>query len=145
MRTRSREIRSGERGVAVVESALTLLTFFVMLFGLMEGARFLSVQQMISNAAREGARLAVLPLAGTSTMPTDAEIQARVQTYLDAAAISGATVTVQRPILIPTTGVMGEYTRVRVTLNYQPISLAMFSNLSVTLSGESLMRDETSP
>jgi len=129
----------------MVESALTLFIFLVVLFGLMEGARFLSVQQFLSNAAREGVRMAVLPLSGTSTLPTDAEIQARVRTFLDAAAISGGSITVQRPVSISTNGIQSQYTRVRVTLTYQPISLAMFNNLSVTLSGDSMMRDETSP
>lgn len=138
---------SRQKGTAVVEAALTLLTFFTVLFGIMEAARFVSVQQAVSSAAREGARFSVAPLRGTSALPTDAEIQAQVNQFLNAAAIAGATVTIQRPIVIPTGAfpVLTEFTLVQVQVPYQVISLAMFGNLQVTLRGEALMRNETSP
>lgn len=136
---------SSERGTAVIEAALTIMTFMIMLFAIMEGSRFLSVQQALSNAAREGARLSVAPLSGTSTMPTVAEIENEVNRFLQASSIQGATVTVQRPVVVPTNGVPTEFTRVRVQAPYRLISLAMFSSLEVTLDGEALMRNETSP
>ncbi len=141
---REERARSAERGTAIVESALTMLTFFVILFAIMEGARFLSVQQVVSNAAREGARLSVAPLSGTSTLASVAEIENYVNRFLQAAFIQGATVTVD-PLVIPTGGILTQFTRVRVEVPYRLISLSMFSSLQVTLSGEALMRDETSP
>ncbi len=140
-----REGGAQEKGTAVVESALTLLMFFIMLFAIMEGGRFLNVQHILTNAAREGARLASAPLSRTSTMASVEEIEAEVGRFLNAASIGGATITVERPVVIPTTTSAIECTRIRVEVPYRVISLSMFSVLEVTLSGEALMRNETSP
>lgn len=137
--------RTTEAGTAIVEAALTLLLFFTLLMAIMEGGRFLNVQQTLTNAAREGARTAVAPLTQTSTMASDGEIETEVRRFLDAARVSGATVTVQRPIVIQANGVPMECTRVTTSVTYQVFSLAAFSNLSVNLTGEALMRNETSP
>jgi Flp pilus assembly protein TadG len=45
-----------ERGQALVEFSLVALIFFTVLFGLIEGARFVYTDNMLNNAAREGAR-----------------------------------------------------------------------------------------
>jgi len=141
-----RHTNSGsERGAVVVEAAMTLLLFLTLLFAIMEGGRFLNVQQVLTNAAREGARLSVAPLTRTTTMVTDDEIQTEVMRYLDAARISGATITVERPVTILANGVNMQCTRVRVAVPYRVISLSAFSALSVTLAGEAVMRNETSP
>jgi Flp pilus assembly protein TadG len=137
--------RKGEAGTAVVEAALTLLLFFTLLLGIMEGARFLNVQQTLTNAAREGARVAVAPISQTATLASDGEIETAVQTFLGAARISGATVAVERPVVVQANGVAMQYTRVRVAVPYRVISLASFNALSVNLAGEALMRNETSP
>jgi Flp pilus assembly protein TadG len=130
-----------EAGVAVVEGAMTLLLFMVCLFGIMESARFINVKQALSHAAREGARLAVAPLSQTSTLASQSEIESRVQRFLNAASITGATVQIERPV--GSGG--GQSTRVRVSIPYQVISLSMFGALSTTLEGEAVMRNETSP
>jgi len=136
---------SAETGAVIVEAAVTLLLFFTLLLGIMEGGRFLNVQQTLTNAAREGARMAVAPITQTSTLASDGEIETEVRRFLDAARISGATITVERPLVIPSNGLPMQYTRVRVSVPYRVISLAMFSMLSVNLAGEALMRNETSP
>ena len=137
--------RRAEEGAVVVEAALTLLLFFTVLLAIMEGGRFLNVQQTLTNAAREGARLAVAPISQTSTLASDGEIETRVRTFLDASRVSGAVVTVERPVVVQANGVAMQYTRVRVSVPYRVISLAAFSALSVNLTGEALMRNETSP
>jgi hypothetical protein len=78
-------------------------------------------------------------------MASQAEIEAAVNLFLDAASIGGATITVDRPVSIPVGATPIQCTRVRVEVPYQVISLSMFSTLEVTLSGEALMRNETSP
>lgn len=128
-----------------MEAALTLLLFFTLLLAIMEGGRFLNVQQNLTNAAREGARLAVAPISQTATLASDGEIETAVQVFLDAARISGATVAVERPVVVQVNGVAMQYTRVRVSVPYRVISLAAFNALSVNLAGEALMRNETSP
>ena len=133
-----------QRGTAVVEAALTVLGFLVLLLGIFEAGRLFNVQQSLTEASREGARLAVLPLSGTSTLPTQGEIENEVQRLLQAANIGGAVTVVARPISIVTGGVSTTFTRVRVSLPYTVLTLSMFSNLEITLVGETLMRDETS-
>ncbi len=137
--------RSAETGAVIVEAAVSLLMFFTLLLGIMEGGRFLNVQQTLTNAAREGARMAVAPITQTSTLASDGEIETEVRRLLDAARIYGATITVERPLVIPSNGLPMEYTRVRVSVPYRVISMAMFRALSVNLAGEALMRNETSP
>jgi hypothetical protein len=145
----ARQYNASQKGVAVVEGALTLLTLLVCLFGIMEAARFMSVQQVITQAAREGARFAVTPLTQTSTLPTDTEIRTVVNRFLDSGHVSGATTTITRPpdpsVVIDTGGVDTEFIKVEVNEPYQLITLSMFSNLQFTLHGRAMMRSETSP
>ena len=133
-----------QRGTAVVEAALTVLGFLVLLLAIFEAGRLFNVQQSLTEASREGARLAVLPLSGTSTLPTQGEIENEVQRLLQAANIGGAVTVVERPISIVTGGVSTTFTRIRVSVPYTVLTLSMFSNLEITLVGETLMRDETS-
>jgi len=71
-----------------VEFALVAPLFFLLVLGMIEYGRMVMVQQILTNASREGARRAVLD--GIST----ANVQAAVNTYLSGANITGATVTV---------------------------------------------------
>jgi Flp pilus assembly protein TadG len=134
-----------ESGTVLVESAISLLMFLVMLFGIVEAGRFMSFQQTLTDAAREGARLAVAPLTQTSTMASDAQIQTQANTFLNSNHVTGATITVTRPVAVTANGINMEYTKVTVQAPYRPVTLSMFSSLSVTLEGRSLMRNETSP
>ena len=112
-----------------------------------KAGRFLNVQLVLTNAAREGARMAVEPITQTNcsfynSCVTAAQINTAAQTFLTAANITNATVT-------PTTytdalsGVT--YTTVTVTAPYSLITMSMFSNIEVTLKGQARMRNETSP
>jgi Flp pilus assembly protein TadG len=55
-----RSRRHPSRGQSLVEFALVLPVFLLMLFGLFDGARYVFVSNAISNAAREGARTAAV-------------------------------------------------------------------------------------
>ncbi len=48
------------RGAALIEMTFVSLIFLMFLFGIVEYCRFLYVQQVIDNAAREGARYAIV-------------------------------------------------------------------------------------
>jgi len=133
-----------QRGTALVESAMTLLGFLVLLLAIVEAGRFLGAQQVLTDASREGARLAVSPLSGTSTLPTTAEIESEVQKFLQAANIGTATTFVDPAVSMVTGSVSTTFTRVRVSLPYTVLTISMFSDLELTLVGESLMRNETS-
>jgi Flp pilus assembly protein TadG len=68
--------RRGERGAALIEAAITVPIILLISVGIFEFGRAYQTQQVLTNAAREGARLAVLE------GPTDAEVRARVNSYL---------------------------------------------------------------
>ena len=138
-----------ESGTVLVETALTIFLLILFLFGIMEAGRFISVQQVVTDAAREGARLAVAPLSGTTTMATSTEVSAMVNTFLAASHIQAANIHVycttcgdgNAPVasLLP-----ARFTKVEVSVIYEPI-LSVLINSGITLKGEALMRDETSP
>jgi Flp pilus assembly protein TadG len=70
--------RSVRRAASLVEFAVVAQIFFMLLFGIVEYSRFLFTIQMVNNAAREGARYAVV----NTTEVTTAQIQSYVDAYL---------------------------------------------------------------
>jgi Flp pilus assembly protein TadG len=60
------------KGAAAVEFALVMPLFFMLILGIIEFGRAIMVEQIITNAAREGARIAIVP--GTSTAATQAQV-----------------------------------------------------------------------
>ncbi|HET9529571.1 MAG TPA: TadE/TadG family type IV pilus assembly protein [Blastocatellia bacterium] len=132
-----------ERGAALVEAALTMLLFVIFIFAIFEGGRFLNIQQTLTNAAREGARLSVAPLSGTSTLATTTEVTNRVQTFLNASGLNGAAATINVVQNHTITGDPTHYTLVTVTVPYQVMTIPLFSNLQVNLRGRAMMRNET--
>ena len=82
-----RPTRLGQSGQALVEVAIALPILLALLVGIFEFARAYNVQQVITNAAREGARQGVLP-----TMGQDSAL-ARTNDRLSDANIGSATVT----------------------------------------------------
>jgi Flp pilus assembly protein TadG len=138
-------LKVSERGTTTVEAAIILPVFLLFLFGIFEAGRFLNTRQVLTNAAREGARLAVTPLSGTNILPTTSEIQDRVNEYLASANITGATTTVNPAVSVVTGSVTTVYTQVQVQKAYDVLTVPYFFNmLQVTLTGEALMRNETS-
>ena len=90
---RSRKVRRTRRGATVVETAVVLNLMLLLLLGVFEYGRLVMIRQLMLNAAREGARMAVV---GTSSNPpvTTAQIQAAVRTYLIGQPLDGLAVTV---------------------------------------------------
>ncbi len=132
-----------ERGMFVVEAAMTLLLFLITIFGVMEAGRVMWFQQSLTNAAQEGARFAVSPAAGTSNLPSIAQITTHTESFL--ALVNAPSVNVQRPLLIAVGPVPAQFTRVTVTTNYQVMTIPFFSGLEIPLTGQAQMRNETSP
>jgi Flp pilus assembly protein TadG len=60
--------------MSVVEVALVITVCFMFLFGILEYGRFLMTQQVLDNAAREGARYAVV----NTDSATTADVQSAV-------------------------------------------------------------------
>src|SRR5262245_17302172 len=65
-----------QRGAALLEMALTLPLLLLVCVGILEFGRAYQTWQVLTNAAREGARIAVLPGM------TDAAVRSRVREYM---------------------------------------------------------------
>lgn len=76
MMRRWTERTRSERGAALVEAAFTLPIMLLICVGILEFGRAYQTWQVVTNASREGARVAVLPEF------TDDSVRARVKTYL---------------------------------------------------------------
>src|SRR5262245_27387459 len=59
-RRTTRRQSAARRGAAVVEFAVLAPVLFLLIFGMIEYGRMVMVQQLITNASREGARVAIL-------------------------------------------------------------------------------------
>lgn len=69
---------SRRRGAAMVETALVLPVFLLLVLGIIEFGRALMVANMVTNAAREGARMAILDGS------TNSQVQTAVEDFLTA-------------------------------------------------------------
>ncbi len=67
---------SRRRGAAMVETALVLPVFLLLVLGIIEFGRALMVANMVTNAAREGARMAILDGS------TNSQVQTAVEDFL---------------------------------------------------------------
>src|SRR5205814_8274565 len=140
--------RRDQRGAALVEMALTLPLMLLVSAGIFDFGRAYQTWQVITNAAREGARIAVLP--GT----TDANITARVRTYISAGQLANAATT---PVVIDHTATIpvgiGTSSATRATVNY-PFTFAVLQPIAqlinprsktgapLTMTVSALMRNE---
>ena len=89
--------RRDDRGTALIEMAFTLPLLLLISIGIIEFGRAFQTWQVLTNAAREGARVAVLP--GFS----DAMVTSRVQQYVQAGVLDNnvtPTVSIQRNVAV---------------------------------------------
>ena len=77
-----------ESGAELIEVALTLPLLMLVLLGIIEFGFVFQQYEVITNAAREGARVAVLPSYSTDDAKT------RINNYLDASGLKSASATV---------------------------------------------------
>ena len=85
---RRNQCGKGCRGASAVEFAVVAPVFFLLIFGMIEYGRMVMVQQVITNASREGCRRAVIDGS------TYADVQTSVTNYLTSAGIKNTTLTV---------------------------------------------------
>jgi Flp pilus assembly protein TadG len=112
---KTRTARHSHCGVAAVEFAIVAPVFVIMILGIIEIGRAMMVQQIITNASREGARRAITEKATTS------EVQSVVNNYLAATSVkSGVSVNVT-PAPGPAVG-FGDPITVTVTVPYNNVS-----------------------
>jgi Flp pilus assembly protein TadG len=129
-----------ERGGSLVESALTLLALFTLLFAIAEFSRAYHMYQVLVNAAREGSRFAVAPDPATAVLPSTTAIQERVQLFLTSGGIRNPTVTVDAAKEMQVNGINTRFTEIEVAAPFDPF---FFPFDTVTISARAEMRNET--
>lgn len=130
--------RKNRQGAAAVEFAIIAPLFFLLVFGMIEFGRMIMVQQIITNASREGARMAVLDGA------TRHDVEMTVNDYLEGASIRGATVTVSPDP--PDSAGWGEPVTVTVRIPFGQVTwlpTPMYVGRDMQLSSGTTMRRET--
>jgi len=137
-------ILSRQKGATIVEAALTLVLLFMFLDAVLEFGRAYNIYHIMTNAAREGARYAIAPSPGTTSLPTTTQVQAQVNSFLTSGGVSGATVNVN-PTTQTVNGAPLVYTTVQITEPYTFFvpQLLGISNGTINLSTSAEMRNET--
>jgi Flp pilus assembly protein TadG len=112
-----RKRRPGERGAALVEFALVLPLLLVVIAGIVDFAFLFQRYEVITNAAREGARLASLSAPFTYS---DAQVNTRVRDYIKA----GLNMTDLTPVQ-PTSGQLVTVTAVTLDVDAGEATVAV--------------------
>jgi Flp pilus assembly protein TadG len=138
-----------ERGAALLEAAITIPMLLLISVGIFEFGRAWQTWQVLTNAAREGARLAVLP------DPTAGVPEARVRDYMEAGELPGAqtaAVTVNSSATIVVNGAPVSASEVTIEYPFSFIVLQPVANLispgtslgsPLTIQAQAVMRNET--
>jgi Flp pilus assembly protein TadG len=137
-----------ERGAALLETALALPMVLLVAVGIFEFGRAYQTWQVLTNAAREGARVAVLPGAN------DGIVSARAISYMQAGQLreaANATIAVSPVMLDLGGGATAAASSVTVSYPFEFIVLQPVANLiagdstlgePITMSATSVMRIE---
>ncbi len=131
--------RLNRRGASVVEFAVVAPVFLLLVFGMLEYGRMVMVQQLLTNATREGARRAVLDGA------TATEVKGVVVDYLNGSSITVSAQNVTITPSSPSDAGFGEPVQVSVTVPFSQVSwlpTPMFLG-DVTMQSKSVMRRES--
>ena len=135
--------RERSRGQALVEFAIVLPVFFLVVAGMFDLGLGVYSDLTLVNAAREGARLGVIDPGNTSAV--ESRVRA-MSTNLDDSKLS-VSVTCEREVsgtFVPCTGLQwlpGDATRVKVDYQYSVFFPVLFGT-EIPLSSESRMRIE---
>ena len=138
-------LRRNERGAALIETAITIPIILLISVGIFEFGRAYQTWQVLTNAAREGARVAIL------TDKTDADVQSTVQNYMKSGGLpkyATAGVVIERSVAL------GTNTASRITVNY-PFQFMVLNGVAklvakgstagkpLTMQSVALMRNES--
>ncbi len=115
--------QGSQRGQSVVELALILPVFLLFVLGILDLGRAVYTQTVLSNAVREGSRLAIIDTVSTQTVILKV-VQAAVGVNLSPADVtvsgartSGTTVTVSASfVYVPVTPMIGQIVGASITL-----------------------------
>ena len=136
-----------ERGTALLETAMTIPLLLLVSVAIFEFGRAFQTWEVLTNAAREGARVAVLPNS------TAADASARAKAYLDSGQLVGDTATITvTPTTISIGGANASASKVTVDYPFQFMVLQPVAKLVVkgtqlgkpiTMSASAEMRNES--
>jgi Flp pilus assembly protein TadG len=141
--------RHSERGAALLEAAVTIPLLLLIAVGIFEFGRAYQTWQVLTNAAREGARIAVLP------DPTPGVVEQRVKDYMQAGQLkewSTARVLVNRNATIQVNGANVLASEVTIEYPFSFIVLKPVGRLvnpdsklgdALTMRADAVMRNET--
>ena len=143
--TRSRPNSFRSRGQALVEFAFVAPIFFLLLFAILDFGRYVYYVQILNNAAREGARYAIVHGSG-SFVPTgpgsdDPTIAAIVKNYATGVVGTGATFSIHSIWGDGGAGATNDRgQKVKVTITYQFQSMIPVVPIpAITINGESTL------
>jgi len=137
-----------ERGAAILETALVLPLLLLVSVGIFEFGRAYQTWQVITNAAREGARVAVLPNSTTG------DVTSRVRAYLEGGQLSEADtagIAVNKNVTISIGATNATASQVTVSYPFTFVMLQPVANLVVsgsalgtpiTMTAQAEMRNE---
>ena len=120
----------------MVEFAVVAPLLFLFIFAMIEFGRMVMVEQILTNAAREGARRGILE------QTTPSEVETLVSDYLTGSSVSGATVSVS-PASFHQVG-FGDPVTVTVSVPYGQVSWLPTPRFlgETNLTAQSVMRGE---
>jgi Flp pilus assembly protein TadG len=140
-----RKLSKNERGAALLEAAVTIPLILVISVAIFEFGRAYQTWQVLTNATREGARVAVI--AGT----TDDQVRAAVNNYLTVGRLSTVA---DSNIDVNRTAPLGANTGSQITVRY-PMSFMVLNpvirlinpsstlgSAPLTMSAVAIMRNE---
>ena len=136
---------SGRRGQAVVEFALVLPLVLILVISVFEFARAWNIQQVMTDAAREGARIAVV---GSGRKETEGVITGKVKTAVNNALSIAAIDPDDADVTLTNMGAgRGIPATVRIELDYRfsflgPLMEWTIAKSTLTLSTSITMRNE---
>lgn len=112
------DVTRDERGAAAVEMALVMPLLVVLVFGMIDFSRVLNAELQLSQAAREGARLAAI---GTPMYTADQAQSRAVQAAPDPAFGGDAAVTASVGRMCAPTSSATDTSSVTVDFTYRPV------------------------
>jgi Flp pilus assembly protein TadG len=135
-----------QKGAALLETAIVLPLILLVCVGIFEFGRAYQTWQVLTNAAREGARAAII--VGT----TDTAVTARVRNYMQGGALpnyASATVTITHnvPLTGPDKGTSVQIDYPFQFIVLQPVVRLVVRNATtgapITMHSTALMRNES--
>jgi len=149
MRSQARKPLSRRRGAATVEFAMICIPLFMFLFGVFEYGRYVLALQTFENAAREGARFAVVnTFSATVAADSITEVRKRMANVDQTVFGMPATVTVYAADITganigpPQNAAFGAFIGVRIQGQFKPVLPTLIITRTINMDIKALMNSE---